>query len=131
MKSKFKRTTLNRVPSALANVFSRHATAFARKPCRFLRVSKFAPVRPGFPCVPNTSGWCGESRSAGPLPPATIPFPGAENATTPHRSCDELLVFDPFANQHKHGEGVTVIFDNTPSKQPPFLACLRAGNAGN
>jgi hypothetical protein len=47
------------------------------------------------------------------------------------RSCDELLVFDPFANEHKRGGRAAIGFDNTPSIMRRFFACHRTANFGN
>lgn len=50
----------------------------------------------------------------------TIFSPAAENAAKRHKSCDEFLVSDPCAGEHKHGGWPIVSFDDTPSKKNTF-----------
>lgn len=130
MKLRARGETCNRgVPAVVSDSF-RRATAFGRKPCISWPALEFAPDQPDSRYAPNTSEWCGESRFVWQLPPATTPFPGAESATTHHRSCGELLVFDPFTDEHTHGEWPTVVFDNTPSILQMFFTCHRDENFG-
>jgi len=111
------KTVADRHPGNLSDFF-RRAAAFEWKLCRFSPVSGFAPGQPDSRCAPNTSESFGESRFVQPPRLATISFPGAKNAAKRRKNCDEFLVSDPRAGEHKREFRLVVVFDNVPSKIP-------------